>query len=119
MAEEKVPAPAGGSKDVEENKAIAAIGYLWILFLVPLLAKKDSPFAQYHAKQGMILFIADIILWFVSFIISVATLGIGLYLSWIIWLLIMIWTILGIVNALNGKMQPLPIIGKMAENWKI
>jgi len=119
MAEENVSGPTGSSSDVDENKAIAAIGYLGILFLVPLLVKKDSPFAQYHAKQGMILFIADVILWFVAFIIGVATLGIGFYLSWIIWLLIIVWTILGIVNALNGKMQPLPIIGKMAESWKI
>ena len=52
---EAAPAPSGSSKDVEENKAMAAIGYLGILFLIPLLANKDSPFAQYHAKQGMVL----------------------------------------------------------------
>ena len=118
MAEENVPAPAGGS-DVEQNKAIAAIAYLGILFLIPLLTKKDSPFALYHAKQGMILFIADVILWFAGFILGLATLGFGYYFTWIIWLLIVVWSILGIVNAMNGKMQPLPVIGKMAENWKI
>ena len=42
--------PMGDPKDVEENKLIAAVGYLGILFLIPLLAKKDSPFAQFHAK---------------------------------------------------------------------
>jgi len=40
MAEETTSAPSGGGKDAEENKAMAAIGYLGILFLVPLLAAK-------------------------------------------------------------------------------
>ncbi len=104
----------GGSKDVEENKAIAAIGYLGILFLIPLLAKKDSPFAQYHAKQGMVLFIFEVIF---SFIVVIPILG------WVIspigWLFAFILFIMGIINALGGKKQPLPVIGQFAEKIKI
>ncbi len=117
MAEENVP--SGGGSDVEDNKGIAAIGYLGILFLVPLLAKKDSPFAQYHAKQGLVLFIAEIILYAVGFVLTFITFGFGFFIMWIIWLLVIILVILGIVNAVSGKTTPLPVIGKMAENWKI
>lgn len=116
--EESQPSAAGApqaeSKDVQENKAIAAIGYLGILFLVPLLAKKDSPFAQYHAKQGMVLFIFEVILGIVMIIP---------FLGWLIgalgWLLSVILFIMGLVNALGGKMQPLPIIGGFAEKFNL
>ncbi len=115
MAEEEqqqAPAPApsgGGSKDVSDNKAIAAIGYLGILFLIPLLAKKDSDFAQYHAKQGMILFIFEIVLWIVAMIPIL-----GWILAFIGWIFAFICFIMGLVNALNGVKKPLPLIGSFA-----
>src|SRR3989339_630004 len=43
-------------QDVEENKTVAALSYAWILCLVPLLGKRNSKFAQFHAKQGLVLF---------------------------------------------------------------
>ncbi len=53
--------PTVDQKDVEENKIMAVIAYFGILCLIPLLAKKDSPYAQFHAKQGLVLFITGII----------------------------------------------------------
>lgn len=102
---------AGG--DVEENKGLAAIGYLWILFLVPLLAKKDSAFAQFHGKQGMILFIAEVIWIFAGmFLFHIPILG------WIIgsvgWFILFVLFVIGLMNALGGKTQPLPVIGQFA-----
>ena len=47
---------SGSDPDVEANKTVAALSYISILFLVPLLGKRDSKFAQFHAKQGLILF---------------------------------------------------------------
>ena len=102
------------AKDIEENKLIAAVGYLGILFLVPLLAKKDSPFAQYHAKQGFVLFIAGII---ASFLFGIPILGTFL-LGPIAWIITVILFIMGLVNVFGGKATPLPIIGKFAENLK-
>ena len=113
MEEEKTtatpaPAAAPGGKDVEDNKSMAAIAYLWILFLIPLLAKKDSPFAQYHAKQGMILFIGWVIAGFIFWLP---------FVGWILDILLLILLIIGLVNALGGKMKPLPVIGGIAEKW--
>lgn len=100
--------------DIDQNKVIAGIGYIGILFLVPLLAKKDSPFAQYHARQGLVLFIFEII---VSVITAIPVLG------WILgpigYVIGVILFIMGLVNAFGGKAVPLPIIGKYGENIKI
>ena len=34
----------------QEEKIMSAIGYVWLLFLVPLLIKKNNEFCQHHAK---------------------------------------------------------------------
>ncbi|MCX6806582.1 MAG: hypothetical protein NT135_00445 [Candidatus Berkelbacteria bacterium] len=103
-------APASGSKDVEENKAMAAIAYIWILFLIPMLTKKDSPFAMYHAKQGLALFVLSLISGFVFWIP---------FVGWAIGIFVFVLFIMGLINALQGQMKPLPLIGKVAEGLKI
>jgi|SRR3989338_5097661 len=108
------PAPHGGSKDVEENKAIAAIGYLGILCLIPLLAKKDSPYAQHHGKQGLVLTIAWLIL-FVANVIPVFG-----QLVWFIGsIVLLVLSIMGIVKALNGELWEVPVIGQYAKQIKL
>jgi uncharacterized membrane protein len=87
--------------DVEQNKAIACLSYIWILFLVPLLAKRDSKFAQFHAKQGLILFIVEIIGSLVFWIP---------FIGWLLWLGLVIIAIIGIIKALNGEWWKMPYI---------
>jgi len=92
--------------DVENNKVMAILAY--ILFLIPLLAAKDSPFAKYHTNQGLVLFLFSMICIFVN-IIPI--------LGQIIWIAGSIFSfvcfIMGIINAAGGKMKPLPLIGKI------
>lgn len=95
--------------DVEANKTAAALAYLWILAIVILLLKKNSPFAHYHAKQGTLLFAIEIILMFVVFIPFIN----------FIWFLIFILAAFGIYHALDGSRKPLPVIGKYAEKINI
>lgn len=106
--------PSANPKDVEENKIIAALGYLGFLCLLPLLLKKDSPFAQHHGKQGLVLLIAWLILWIVNVIPFVGQ---------VLWALgsigILILVLLGIVNALNGIMWEMPVLGKYAKDIKL
>jgi len=103
-------APKGNSSDVEQNKAMAAISYIWILFLIPLLVKKDSDFAKYHAKQGLVFFIFSTI---VGFIVWVPVIG------WVLGVASFILFIIGLINALGGKKVPLPVIGQFAEKIKL
>jgi len=103
--QEKKPTPEE-QKDVEENKVIAAIGYLWILCLVPLLLKRESKFAQFHGKQGLLLFIVEIVGMFIYWIP---------FLGWLLGLATLVLAIYGIVQALQGKYEELPILGKYAK----
>ena len=92
----------------EKNTGMAMIAY--IIFFVPLLtdAKNDS-FVKYHVKQGLGLFILAMISSFTVF------LGIGVFIGIFCFVLF----VLGIMNAMNGKESPLPLIGPMAEKINI
>ena len=105
-------------KDAEDNKIMAILAYLWILVLVPILAAKESPFARYHANQGLILVITVIAVYIVFFILQIALAITGLWwiislLSVVVYLGLLILTILGIVNAVKGECKPLPLIGEL------
>lgn len=115
--------PTGASPDpadVEKNKVMACLAYIGILVLVPLLAAKESPFARYHTNQGLILVIATIIagiaIGILSFIAAFIPF-VGLCFSCIAPLVFLAgWltlVIIGILNAVNGRMKPLPVIGTL------
>lgn len=108
------------SKEVEEGKIFAFLGvFLTIIgFLIVLLAKKENKYAMYYAKQGLVLFIAWVIVWVVAMVLIFIPI-----LGWLVMILLYIcmlvlW-IIGWINALSGVEKPIPIIGKYAEKIKI
>jgi uncharacterized membrane protein len=94
------------AKDAQDNKYAAVLSYVWILFLIPLLTKKDSKFCQFHAKQGLILFIISLVSWFPFF-------------GWIIGIAVLIVDIMAILKVLNGESWKIPYISGWAEKIKI
>jgi uncharacterized membrane protein len=101
-------------KEIEEGKIFAFLGYWWILFLVPLLAKKDNKFALFHGKQGMILFVYWIAIWILSFIPFI-----GVIIGFLGWILGLILAIIGMVKSLQGQYWKMPVLGDIAEKIKI
>jgi uncharacterized membrane protein len=103
-------------EDAEKNKVFGILAYLGILCLVPLFVARQSPFARYHANQGLVLFLVEIALWIVLAIIEEILYVVGLsFISvvlGIVWLVVIGLLIIGIINAAAGKCVPLPIIGK-------
>ena len=102
-------------KDAQDNKVMAVLAY--IIFLIPLLAAKESPFARYHTNQGLVLFIAAVAYSIVYSILSAIILAISWRLYFILTIIglvgivFLVLAIVGILNAVNGRMKPLPIIG--------
>ncbi len=93
---------------------LAILSYINFLCLVPLFAAKDDEFATFHAKQGLTLFIVEIITLAIALIPvigrTIAAIG------WVAWIIL---SVLGIMNVLQGKKKELPFIGRYAKNWKI
>jgi uncharacterized membrane protein len=107
------------SDDIEQNKVMAILAY--IIFLIPLLVSKDSPYARYHTNQGLVLFItafvAGIVLnifdYILGFIIIIGWI-VAVFLHILYPILILALVIIGIINAANGKAKPLPFIGHIS-----
>ena len=108
--------------EIEEGKVMAAIGYIGILFLVPLLAKKENKYCQFHGKQGAVLFGAEVIGAIVLIILSVILNIVpcaGAVISLVLWLAFLacalglsIW---GLVMALKGEYWKMPVLAPLAE----
>lgn len=101
-------------EDIQDNKVVAALSYLGLLVLVPLLAKKDSPFCQFHAKQGLVLLIA----WVIIGIIAVIPI-LGWIISFLGSIFLFVLFIIGIINAFSGSVKELPVIGQFGSNFNI
>ncbi|HWR18721.1 MAG TPA: zinc ribbon domain-containing protein [Clostridia bacterium] len=104
--------------DAQQNKAMGILAYLGILVLVPLFAAPNSPFARYHANQGLVLAIAEIAYGILVGILTTLFWSIswtfGSIMSTIfslVWLGFLALVIIGIMNAAKGEKKPLPLIG--------
>jgi len=95
-------------RDVEDNCIMAILAYIWLLFLVPLLAAKDSPFARFHACQGVSLFITWVGVNVIGALLPHNLSG----LHWIASVGLLVLMVIGIRNAYSGVAKPLPLIGK-------
>ena len=110
--------PQTKSNNNSNDTLMGVLAYIGILCLIPLLAAKDSEFAQFHAKQGLNLFLLEVgvavlswVLGFMSIVGGLAFLGLMTMAIWLVQIGFIVLSIIGIVNALNGKKEPLPIIG--------
>lgn len=107
------------SSDVQENKGVSVLSYLGPLVFIPLFAKKDSPYAQFHAKQGLNLFACGVIVAIVFAILSAIfkkVLALSIIISILQWgcnVFITVLAIIGIVHAAKGETVKLPLIGDL------
>ncbi len=106
--------------DISSNKALAALSYLGILVLIPILAAPNSKFARFHSNQGLVLLIVNIVLNIALSIVKIAMYSIAdplgrifSVITWAVGILIIVLAIIGIINAVQGKAKELPIIGKI------
>lgn len=90
----------------EDEKISAALSYVWILVLIPLLLKKNSKFAQFHAKQGLVLCVIELL---------------GMFIFWfplfgqLLGLLTLLAAIYGFIKAYNGEWYKMPLVYEWGE----
>lgn len=97
------------------DKTIAIVSYLTVIGLIVAFVlnnEKKDPFASYHIRQSLGLVLTSIAL---SLINVIPVLG------WIVsligaFVLLYMW-ITGLLNAVNGKEKPVPILGEKYLEW--
>lgn len=103
----------GESIQSEEGRMAAVLSYIPLLCFIPLLNMKDNKDARFHARQGVLLFLIELIA--VIFLID----GISDFVFKAILIVGIILSIAGIYLSLQGKNFKIPIIGELAEKSNI
>ena len=110
--------PPPGKPD--SNRGIMIVlSYLWVLALVPLLLEKDDSEVQWHAKNGLALFVAELILWVALAILGlVPVLGCILVPVWLaLSVAVIVVHIICIVKGLNGERFIVPGVSQYADRF--
>jgi uncharacterized membrane protein len=104
VAQEEIPGKSIG--------IIAYITFIGLIIAIVMNMEKKSEFAKYHIRQMLGLVIAGI---------ASSIVGIIPFIGWLIslvavFLLLFMW-IMGLINAVNGKMIPVPVLGEKFAIW--
>jgi uncharacterized membrane protein len=92
------------------------LAYLGILAVIPLVVEKNDPEVQWHAKHGIVLFVAEVLLGILLGIITHFVPFAGCVL-WMVWPLILVLHIILIVKAINGQRLLIPGISEYADRF--
>ena len=108
------PLPSG-------RTVMIVLSYLWILAIVPLLVEKRSRDIQWHAKHGLVLLLAELILWMAFSIVASASRSIAAFLGTVVglfgpflWLAIVGIHVLAILKGLDGQRLLIPGVSDYA-----
>ncbi|MBF0626955.1 MAG: hypothetical protein HQL91_01920 [Magnetococcales bacterium] len=93
------------------TKMLAAMSYLGILSLVPLVVNREDPYVRFHARQGIVLW-----MWEVLAIYSLVIPGVGRAFFGISSLLCFLFSVIGLVSVFTGRAWKLPLVGNWAES---
>ena len=100
------------------------LAYLWPLALVPFLLEKQDAEVQWHAKHGIVLMIAELLVIFAygvfTSLVSLATLGFGCVLGLLLvfaWVGILALHIVAILKGVNGGRLIIPGVSEYANRF--
>ncbi len=108
----QVPLPV--DPDVEDGKFFAAVGYLNVLCLVPLLLKKGNKFAQFHGRQALVLFILEV----AASILKIVP-AVGDLVFTVSFVVFGILSLVGIVKVLMGESWEMPVVHDIASRMTL
>jgi uncharacterized membrane protein len=118
------PPPAGTPPGaVSPNRGLMIVlSYLWLLALIPFLVEKNDPEVQWHAKNGLVLTVAEVLAWIVVSIIGMLTafahLGCtGCLLNSVVFVVFLVLRIMGIVKGTSGQRFIVPGISQYADRF--
>jgi hypothetical protein len=106
------------------RSVMIVLAYLWPLAAVPLLVEKNDAEVQWHAKHGIVLMVAELVL-FAAFgvltsIISLAAFGLGCAVSMFgvfLWIGILAVHASAIMLGLNGRRLLVPGVSEYASRF--
>jgi len=101
-------------KEIEEGRLFAILAYISFLCFVPLFLKKDNRFAFFHAKQGLVIFIGEVL----AAVLSVVPFF-GVIVQFLAILAFSLVSVVGIIQVLMGQYWKMPYVYPIAEKISI
>jgi hypothetical protein len=105
-----------------DRGVMIVLAYLWLLALVPLVVARQDPEVQWHAKHGLVLMIAELLLLVgyivMTSIVSLAALGLGCALSLFFmfgWVAVLALHVVAILKGVNGGRLIIPGLSAYAD----
>ena len=119
MTEPAAPGTVSSNRNI-----MIVLSYLWLLALVPLLVEKDDREVQWHAKHGIVLMVAEIVVWILvtvlSIIVGMALPVIGCLFSLVhlaVWIGVLVLHVMAIVKGINGGRLIIPGVSEYASKF--
>lgn len=108
MADEQQPDVTGMKPDV----LMAAFSYVGFLVLVPIFSGATAaPFVKFHTRQGLILFVGEILAVIFAFWLS--------YVGGFLFLILAIASIAGLIRCLQEEQWVIPGVGVLASKFDL
>ena len=104
---------AGLGGDIGEGRMAAILSYIPFLCFVPLLSMQHNKDARFHARQGVLLFLIELVA--ALFLVD----SISNFVFKAILIIAAALSVAGIYFAFQGKNYKLPFIGDLAEKSKL
>lgn len=105
-----VPPTSDQDQAKKNEKIMSIISYIPILFLLPFFIVKDkSKTLNFHINQGIILSVLFVLGYFIANLLPlIEDRAVDLWK-----MIILIFTVIGIINVIKNREKPLPLIGKL------
>lgn len=116
--------PSGGGHTSDNRSVMIVLAYLGLLALIPLLVEKEDREVQWHAKHGLVLFGAWIVVFIglqvIGMILGAITGGLGCLIALlfpVVSIAILVIHVLCIVKGLKGERFLIPGISEFANRF--
>lgn len=90
--------------------------YLGPLVFIPFFVAKDDPFVKFHIKQGLVVFVIELVAYLLPMLLWIYFLSMLMNL---IMLAALILSVIGIINVVQGKETELPLVGSFGKHFPI
>lgn len=114
MADNDIQMNESGKSEVSTKTVMGVLSYIGPLVIVSYIVMKDDSFVKFHIKQGLTLLVLEVAIWVIVMMMPLLW-----PLAQITNIAILILAIVGIVNVVKNKENPLPLIGGFSKHFPI
>lgn len=115
-------APAPVTAASTEDKTVAILSYITIIgFIIAIIlhSSKKTQLGAYHLRQVLGLIVVSFAFFFIGMILAFIP-----YIGWmismamfVVWIGMFVLWVMGLINAANGQLKPMPVLGDKFQSW--